>query len=136
VKRDLQRPSRLNEFAGAIDIDGIVFEKYADSNAIEAELTGGRDGAEHGGELGVGVAEIPGAGANDCEDRDFEFVVDLAESGHRRCDATMRQLRAEFYAVGAATFSGKSGVEGFYGDFQKTFERHGSLADEKRFIYS
>jgi hypothetical protein len=92
VKCDLKRPSCFDEFASAFHIDGVVFAQYTDSNAIKAKIASGSDGAEHSCELGVGVAKIAGARTNNCEHRNFQFVMDLAECCDRGRNATMRQL--------------------------------------------
>ena len=110
VEGDLEGTSGFNEFAGTFDVHGVVGTQDAKCNAIKSEIAGNADIAEHDGKFDISVDEIAGTWADDGEDGNFQFLVDFAEGGDRRSDASVDKLAAEFDAVGSTAFGGEGGV--------------------------
>jgi len=119
VEGDFEGARPVDEFGGALYVDGAIAAQDAEDDAFDAEIAGGRDAAFHDGEFRVGVDEISGARANDGEERQVEFLMHGAQHFQRRGEAAVDQFHAKFDAIGAATLRGESSVQGFDGNFQE-----------------
>src|ERR1700751_5719761 len=119
-----QRMSELYESSGSLAVDASIFLKYAENDAVEAEVFAGAYIAAHFFQVVLGITEIASARPDQNMDGNANFAASGSNQGIAGRNSSARQVRAEFNTVSAGTFGRDGMLQRLHADFQGTRVRH------------